>query len=412
MHRKLGFIETYMASMHQEGWGTTQFVRTLTFKARLDLDRLITQFEYFVNTHPVLNSRIVAAEDGFWFASINEPLNFDYFGSIETQVNDDNWHSAELSEVHNILDPHQRLWRLRLLDNGLHYKIVLTFHHALFDSDSAGVVINQLLAILANDKPALPPSNPQNMSFPQAIDRFLTASQNAIKPTQTLAIAHAQNIAIAERRTHYRDIELAPQQHQALSGLCQNWNVSRNSLLSALLCQSALDAQLIEPETGFMSAVSLRSFAETQAGQKIQYGCYLAIASIAVAVTADTKRLAQDIQKATMKSIIDDCLKSPTFCCQTIQAGIKHLSQATHFTGFGISDIGDITPELKTDALPISNASIMTNRVLGNAAFVLQVSQFMAHLTCRFVAVEHLLTAEQFTRLCSRFETKVTQLIS
>ena len=405
MKRKLGQIETAMSVMHSAADGTTMGAKIILLTGEMTFGALKKGAECVFDKYAGLRCSIQREDEMLHFV---EHAEFDRVALRQVHAaNDQEWESLEFDEVHAALDSSTALWRVTLLtsQNAKQHKIIFVCHHAIIDAAGANQIIEDLLNFADKHIDGAPILFVP-VGMPPAVDDFLltNGSSPAAEGVSCESIPYSAYVAIEDRRTHFLFSKLSAENFALLKSKCEKSRISVNSIFTAALSMAACSTAMATSPVAFKTAVSLREYATSRGASEDALGCYLAVADTALDIHGNAlQSIALEYQKKLMSYTLKNCFKKRDFSLDGIVNAVGNAKQSHSFNGFGITNLGkvDLTGSHKHFSLQ-GNYSL-TNRLAGNYAFALQVSEFRDQVEFIYAYVQPLLDREAMERLSDAF---------
>jgi NRPS condensation-like uncharacterized protein len=403
--RKLGLMETSMAMSQKFADGTTQGALVITLRGEITYRSLRAAAELVFKKYKLLRCMIETYQDDLYFVEHND---FSRIAISYWQVASFNdWEKTEGGDLHDTIDQSVALWRLSLLSNSDNqHKIILALHHAIVDADAAKAVVRDLLnfadSIMRGKAVAF-----DELGIPPAVDDFLPpyygASQNNV--VKCNPIPYHIHSSLEGRRTHFLHDKLSISDYAFLLDKCKKDHISIDSAFSAALSLAAVSSGIAHPPVSFRTAVSLREYAATKRTFMNELGCYIAVADTTLDVKdQDFLLTANEYYKKLLAHTISHSLKRKNISTVDVFNNIESMKEGKNFSGFGITNVGEMNPAAEFECYSVEDVYNITNRVAGNHAFVLQVSTFKGEPRFIFAYVEPLLQRHVIEKLCEHFK--------
>lgn len=411
VQRKLGFIETSMALMHQYGNGTTQGVISVQVDFKIDAERFNIAVAKVHRAFAILRCTLIEAEDGLYFYE-NVAVENCLLDPVHT-ANHREWISIEDTLVHDPIDRNRRLWSAGLIysQDLACSKILLVSHHALFDAQGAVTVFNALLTYLDNPDAVI--DLPDSLTISPPLDQFLmepTAIASP-QPTEVSPVPYHQNSALSDRRTCYYRVKLARESIEEIEAYSAAESISAQALISAAYVLAILEVDQSAPQVDFKTAVALRELIADAGDLKDAISCYIGISESHVTRNTTTLGdIARSIQAQNLNFVIERCLYRVPFTVSGLTSRIQALSENSHFIGYALTHIGRLQINPTCGGIALGELTILTNRVIGNYAITLQILEQESFTTFDFIYVSPLLSPQRVREIAQAFRQIIGNL--
>ena len=403
--RKLGHMETVMAMSQKFADGTTQGALVITVRGKITFSALLDAAEIVFRKYTLLRCMIETHLDDLYFVEHND---FSRIAVNYKQVTSfDDWEDTEGEYLHDTIDHVSALWQLNLLSKSEdEHKIVLVLHHAIVDADAAKEIIRDLLCYTDDSMRGIHVSF-DPLGIPAAVDDFLspyfgTSADGAIKCNP---IPYHISSSIGSRRTRFMHDKLSVSDYSNLENKCKKDHISIDSAFGSALYLAVVSSGLANPPVAFRTAVSLREYAATKRPFMNELGCYIAVADTTLEVeNQDFLLTANEYYKKLLVNTIKHSVKKKNISTVDVYNNINSMKTGNDFSGFAITNTGEMNPSAKFECFSVEDVYNITNRVGGNNAFVLQVSSFKGEPRFIFAYVDPLLHKNVFEVLCKHFK--------
>lgn len=410
--RRLGYIESAMAVLHQGARGTTQICQLVSLRGAVTYPAVVAAAHALRAEYAVLRCRIAEREGVLYFEElpVSAPLPV-----CQRHVADRAAIEALFEqEVDVPLDGTCELWRLTLVSDARgEHALVIVCHHAASDyAGLAGFVERLLLRLDQALSGATFDAVAHGLS--PAIDDFLRAGGDAVpaRPPRS-SVPRARSVPVELRMTRVLPTRLEPAQYRRFKAVCESHELKPNSVLSAALCLAAETVGLAQSPLPFKAAVSLRVFPAISARVDVPVGCYLAVADLPVAPEGrDLIEIAAELEVELFRMFTSECMNKLEFDLAAFRSHLGEFRDAPEFhQGFGITNVGEYDWKREYGSFHVDDVRTTVNRLAGNYALVLQVDVFDQALRLRFVYPEPLLRTAMVERLVVAFSERLNEFM-
>lgn len=390
--RALGTIEKLMVAQQALAGGTTQGCKVLSLAGSVEYGSLVAAAHTIYCRYQILRCSIERTGDEYYF---RENVRFEDIPVSEMFVEDQaEWLHYASEEVHKQLDDSRALWRVLLLtDRNRRHAIVLTCHHAILDEEGGGILARALLKIC--DRQEAPPTGKDNpVPLPRPVDDFLLPPQldAAQSAPARYPIVHRVAAPLAARRTKFLFQPLPPELMASIGDCAVQKRLSVNSILCASLSIAAYRIGVVSDAFSFKSALSLREFSYEQGAVPGQLGCYIGVADTVLNPRGkDTFTLAAEYQRSLICEALPTSIVRKQISAGDAENAISAQLRSTAFGGFGLTNLGSLDMNDRFSSFALVNNYSLTNRLLGNLAFAVQLYQFGGRTVICYQYVEPLM---------------------
>jgi hypothetical protein len=325
-------------------------------------------------------------------------------------ASDEDWDRTLDDELHDVIDPARALWRLTCV-TGLRdgqCGILVSYHHAIMDGAAVHGVLDDLLdtvdRLMSGEAVLL-----ESESMPKGVDDYLLPASAGSRSGSRSGepIDHVHAVPIEERRTRYLRTTIPSAQNLAFKARCSEDRIQPNSLISAALSLAMVQAGIARSPVPFKSAVSLRNL--PGCSQTVM-GCYLAVADTPLAIVEDESlpELARRYERSLMDAVTRHCIRAGAFNVSAVRQYVQRVHGGNRFDAFGVTNLGEIDLQRGYRHFTVSDYIPLANRVAGNQALVLHVSEFRGALDLFFVYPEPAMSRNGIHLVQSMFESFLT----
>ncbi|OZG74158.1 hypothetical protein BTA51_03820 [Hahella sp. CCB-MM4] len=397
--RKLGLIETQMASMHELARGTTQGSEMIAIRGRFPYQVLVKAAELLFRKYAILQCAVSTHDGDYWLVQHGE---FDRIGIRQEVLSnvDKCWQYYE-EAINEPLAADYALWRILLLSSpdGAEHRLIVTCHHVMIDPAGYDELLRDLLGFM---DALLEGENllPGQVGIPTAVDEYLSDKPSELDTSDTPCpvISYQRNTELENRKTKVSTIVLDAREYHALDLQCRNNGVSVSNYLAGLfLCQARKEG-LAGKAVVLRTAVSLRSRVKSQRDYLNQLGCYLSMVDTPLEFGQAPKptQIAKTYQNTLFPRIFHNCYRKKNTETGRIRQEVKSLLNAEGFVhGLGLCHRGQIDVDHQYCNFMVTDYDAVTSSLAGDIACELHILQFNGGLKCSLVYTWPLVSHER-----------------
>lgn len=405
--RYLGYVETLMTLMHRSYSGTTQGSEMISLDRIIATNKIEKSAEFIFSKFQLLRCSISEHDNKLYFRE-----NIDFCDISVRQINalsDAQLWTSYQQEVDTPIDSNNGMWRVLIINDQHRSHIILTCHHAAIDAASFFTLINSMLEIAGQSTeqyPLLCDYEPASC----AVDDLLPVRQGTPPFNKFTPLAYQKNAAISDRNTGAINLVLPGNYIDDINKFCKGTSMSENSLLTSVFLKALLNAKLINPITGFRTAVSNR---DKPLERLNGLGCYISVADNVIDVSQPLVQVMKQYQAELYRRILSDCRSRPLWTLPTLQHEIDKLSGLNAFIhGAGVTNIGEVKIKTNFDAFNVIDFDAIANRLVGTASCVMHIIKFNNQLKLTFVYTQPLISNSSAALLTNEYMKMLDHLLN
>ncbi len=411
--RKLGLIETQMASMHELARGTTQGSEMISIRGCFPLQNLVKAAELLFRKYAISQCAINYLEGDYWLVQHGE------FERIEIRQkflsnSEKFWHCYEES-TNEPLQADYALWRLLLLSSadGKEHRLIVTSHQVMLDASGYDQFTRDLLGFmeaLAKGERVLP----DPLGIPSAVDDFLSDQPGGLDVHDTVCpmLTYHRNTELENRKTKVLNFELSAREYHALDLQCRADGVSVSTYMVGLFVCLTRKSGLSGKSVMVRSAVSLRARLKSQKDYLNQLGCYISMVDTPVdyGQVPIPVLVAKNYQNTLFPYIFHNCYRRKDTETNRIRREVKSLQGSAGFEqGLSFFNRGVVEIGTQYHNFTITDYDSASCCQAGNTACQLHILQFCGRLKCNLVYTWPLASHEQIGAIRKRLHASLLE---